>query len=94
MEGTLIVMVIPLLNVRYTVGGLRVAVGPEGAIVAVRVTLPWKPFRLWRLKVCVALLPAGMIREVAGVVRLKSVATMVRRMLCERIPSVAVTTTG
>ena len=59
---------------------MRVAKGPVGLKLADRVRLPWNPLRLWRLSVCVELLPAFMVRVVVGLLRLKSVAISVNWM--------------
>ncbi len=57
--------------------GLRLARGPVGLKLDDRVRLPWNPFRLGRLSVCVELLPAFIVRLVVGLLRLKSVAIRV-----------------
>ena len=79
------------LGVRLIVVGFRNVTGPAGLTLADSVIVPWKPFRLWRVRVCVKFCP-GLILKLVGVVpKAKSVA--VRLMIEARVifPSVAVT---
>ncbi len=64
--------------VNWTVEVLRVPKGPPFEPVTVRVTLPWKKFKLCKLSVIVVFEPAWMVAEFDVPVRLKSVATSVR----------------
>jgi len=92
-DGTLIVRLrfTLLLNASWTVDVLRVPVGPPACEVRVRVTLPWKKFRLCRFSTIVAFDPDGRLAEVGVAVKLKSVATRVRTIWCETVPSLDVT---
>lgn len=79
-----------LLGVSWTIDVLRVPVGPFGEEVTVRVRLPWKKFRLCRFSTIVAFDPDGRLADDGVAVKLKSVATRVRTIWCERVPSLAV----
>ena len=69
---------------------LRIPVGPPGVEVIVRFTLPWKKLKLSKFRVIVAFEPVEMLAEVGVAVMLKSVATIVRTIVCESVPSSAV----
>ena len=77
--------------VSWTVEVLRVPVIPPPVELTVRVTLPWKKFKLCKLRVMVALEPAWIVEEFGEAIRLKSVATRVREIRWESVPSLAVT---
>lgn len=66
------------MMVRWTLDVLKVPVGPPLEPVHVRVTLPWKRFRLCKLRVIVVFEPVGMLTEFGVAAMLKSVATSVR----------------
>ena len=52
--------------------------------------MPWKKLKLSKLRVIVAFEPVEMLTEVGVAVTLKSVATIVRTIVCESVPSSAV----
>ena len=57
---------------------LRVPLGPPACEVTVRVTFPWKEFRLRKFSMIVELEPGWMLTAFGVKVMLKSVATTVR----------------
>jgi hypothetical protein len=66
-------------------------VGPPAGEVTVRVTLPWKKFRLRKFTTIVVLEPGLRVVEVGVAVMLKSDAAMVRTIWCESFPSLVIT---
>ena len=70
-----------------TIDELRVPVGPPAWEVMVRVTFPWKKFKLPNLSTMVALAPGWRVSEFGVAVMLKSVATTVKTTWCETLPS-------
>jgi hypothetical protein len=66
--------------VSWTVDVLRVPEMPPPVELTVRVTLPWKKFKLCKLSVIVVFEPAWMVAEFGVAVMLKSVATRVREI--------------
>jgi len=91
--GTLIVRLrfTLLLKVSLTIEALRVPVGPPGGEFTVRVTLPWKKFRLCRFSTIVVLEPGRILTELGVAVMVKSVAARVITIWCESAPSLAIT---
>ena len=65
--------------------------GPPPVEVTVRVTFPWKKFRLCKFSVIVVFDPDVVLTEVGVAVMLKSVATIVRTIVRESVPSLVFT---
>lgn len=80
-----------LLTVSWTLDVLRVPVGPPLEPVDARATPPWKKFRLCRFMVTVVFEPVGRLNEFSVADMLKSVATIVRTIVCDSVPSLAIT---
>jgi len=77
-EGTVMVRrLLLLLAVKTTEDGFRVAIGPLGLVIAESSRVPWKLLRPWKLKVRLELLPACIVRMLAGVLIVKSVTVIV-----------------
>jgi len=91
--GTLIVRLrlTLLLKVSLTIDVVKVPVGPPDGEFTVRVTLPWKKFRLCKLSTIVVFEPGRMLTELGVAVMVKSVAARVITIWCESVPSLAIT---
>ena len=79
------------LELRNSDDGLAVAVGPLGTMVIDMLRLAWNPLRLWRLRVRVELPPGLTVTVLIVVERLKSATSIINCVVCETVPSVAVT---
>jgi hypothetical protein len=65
--------------------------GPPSGEVTVRVTLPWKKFRLCKFSRIVVFEPGRMLTELGVAVMVKSVAARVITIWCESVPSLVIT---
>jgi len=80
-----------LKKVSWTIDVLRVPFGPPACEVTVRLTFPWKKFRLFRFSTIVVFEPGLRLAEFGVAVMLKSVAERAMKIWCESVPSLAIT---